>query len=233
MGISPLTKLRIADVSRRSLSPSMATSVERIISTALARRPDILTAYAAQKASLANFRAAAAEFLPKVFLTSTSAWNSGNLNVTALPSIGQEAPTVNLSGNRSSSSVFLGATVPLYDAGVRAAKVTQAQADVDNANVMLVRRQNEAVRQIALADNALRTSLSAVSASGSLSKAAQTTFDAALASYRNGVGSITDLNIASTQLLQARNASTDAYSTALSAAAALALSAGVLGVSPP
>jgi len=86
----------------------MATSVERIISTALARRPDILTAYAAQKASLANFRAAAAEFLPKVFLTGTSAWNSGNLNVTALPSIGQEAPTVNLSGNRSSSSVFLG-----------------------------------------------------------------------------------------------------------------------------
>jgi len=233
MGISPLTKLRIADVSRRSLSPNMATSVERIISTALARRPDILTAYAAQKASLANFRAAAAEFLPKVFLTGTSAWNSGNLNVTALPSIGQEAPTVNLSGNRSSSSVFLGATVPLYDAGVRAAKVTQAQADVDNANVMLVRRQNEAVRQIALADNALRTSLSAVSASGSLSKAAQTTFDAALASYRNGVGSITDLNIASTQLLQAKNASTDAYSTALSAAAALALSAGVLGVSPP
>jgi outer membrane protein len=232
MGISPLTKLRIADVSRRSLSPGMATSVERIISTALARRPDILTAYAAQKASQANFRAAASEFMPKFFLVGTSAWNSGNLNVTALPGIGQEAPTVNLSGNRSSSSVFLGATVPLYDAGVRAARVTQAQADVDNANVMLVRRQNDAVRQIVLADNALRTSLSAYSASGSLSKAAQTTFDAALAAYRNGVGSITDLNIASTQLLQAKNASTDAYSTALSAAASLALSTGALGISP-
>ncbi len=108
MGISPLTKLKIADISRRSLSPGMATSVERIISTALARRPDILTAYAAQKASQANFRASAAEFLPKVFLAGTSAWNSGNLNVTALPGIGQEAPVVNLSGNRSSSSVFLG-----------------------------------------------------------------------------------------------------------------------------
>ncbi len=233
MGISPLTKLKVADIARRSLSPGMATSVERIISAALARRPDILTAYAAQKASQANLRASTAEFLPKVFLAGTSAWNSGNLNVTALPGIGQEAPTVNLSGNRSSSSVFLGATVPLYDAGVRAAKVTQAQADVDNANVMLVRRQNEAVRQIVLADNALRTSLSAYSASGELSKAAQTTFDAALAAYRNGVGSITDLNIASIQLLQAKNAATDAYSTALSAAASLALSAGVLGVNPP
>jgi outer membrane protein TolC len=159
MGISPLTKLRIADVSRRSLTPRMTTSVERIISAALARRPDVLTAYAAQKASLANFHAAAAEFLPKVFLTGTSAWNSGNLNVTALPSIGSEAPTVNLSGNRSSSSVFLGVSVPLYDAGVRAARVMQAQADIDNANVMLVRRQNEAVRQIVLADNALRIRL--------------------------------------------------------------------------
>jgi hypothetical protein len=125
---------------------------------------------------------------------------------------------VNLSGNRSSSSVFLGASVPLYDARVRAARVMQAQADIDNANVMLVRRQNETVRQIVLADNAPRTSLSAYSASGELSKAAQTTFDAALAAYHNGVGSITDLNIASTQLLQAKNASTDAYSTALSVA---------------
>jgi outer membrane protein len=67
MGISPLTKLRIADASRRSLTPGMTRSVERVISAALARRPDVLTAYATQKASLANFHAAAAEFLPKVF----------------------------------------------------------------------------------------------------------------------------------------------------------------------
>jgi outer membrane protein len=59
MGISPLTKPRIADVSRRSLTPGMTRSVERVISAALARRPDVLTAYATQKASLANFHAAA------------------------------------------------------------------------------------------------------------------------------------------------------------------------------
>jgi hypothetical protein len=35
------------------------------------------------------------------------------------------------------------------------------------------------------------------------------------------------------QLLQAENASADAYSTALSAALSLALSTSVLGVSPP
>jgi outer membrane protein len=87
------------------------------------------------------------------------------------------------------------------------------------------------VRQLVVADNALRTSLSAYSASNAL-VAAQTTFDSALASYRNRVGSITDVNIAQIQLLQARNASTDTYSTALSAAATLALATGALGSAP-
>jgi hypothetical protein len=74
------------------------------------------------------------------------------------------------------------------------------------------------VRQIVLADNALRTSLSTYSASQTLEAAAQTTFDSALAAYRNGVGSITDLTLAEAPLLQAKNASTDAYRTVLSVA---------------
>ena len=76
----------------------------------------------------------------------------------------------------------------------------------------MTRVRDDAVRQIVLADNALRTSLSAHSASEALRSAAQTTFDAALAAYRGGVGSITDVTMAETQLLQARNATTDAYS---------------------
>ena len=67
---------------------------------------------------------------------------------------------------------------------------------------------------------------------GSPAIAAQTTFDAALAAYRSGVGSITDLTLAETQLLLAKNASADAYSTALSAAATLALATGALGQAP-
>jgi outer membrane protein len=88
------------------------------------------------------------------------------------------------------------------------------------------------VRQLVVANNALRTSLSAYSASNALVAAAQTAFDSALASYRNRVGSITDVNIAQIHLLQARNASTDTYSTALSAAATLALATGALGNAP-
>ena len=118
---------------------------------------------------------------------------------------------------------------PGFRRGTRAAILEQAQTKSENAGLALTRTRDEAVRQIVLANNALRTSLSAYTAATAVASAAKTTFDAALGAYRSGVGSITDATMAETQLLQAKNTSTDAYSTALSAAAALALATGSLG----
>jgi outer membrane protein TolC len=232
MGISPLTKLKIADVSGRSLSPATAAPVETLIAETLARRPDIQSAYAAQKASLANVRAAQAEFMPKFFLSATGTYDSGNLDVTALPSSSQQSSTVNVTGHHLGGSIFAGVSFPLYDGGTRSATLSQARAEADSADAKMTQVRDEAVRQIAFADNALHTSLAAYSASKSLEAAAQTTFDAALAAYRKGVGSITDATLAEIRLLQAKNAATDAYSTALSAAATLALASGALGAAP-
>jgi outer membrane protein TolC len=50
--------------------------------------------------------------------------------------------------------------------------------------------------------------------------------------YRHDVGSITDVTSAERQLLAAKDAATDAYSTALSSAATLALAGGALGAAP-
>jgi len=232
MGISPLTRLKIADLPERKLPAAETDSIERIVADALGRRPDVLAAYAAQKASLENVRAARAEFLPKFFLSATGSYNSGHLDVTAIPSIGQSPGTVNLTGNRFGGTVFAGITVPVYDGGLRAAVLEQARAKADSASIALTHTRDEAVRQIVVAQNALRTVLSAYSASTALTAAAETTFEAAFAAYRNGVGSITDATVAETQLLQARNGSTDAYSAALSAAATLALAVGSLGSAP-
>jgi outer membrane protein TolC len=232
MGISPLTKIRIADVGNRPLSPAMDRSVEEIVSAALARRSDVLSAYAAEKASLANVEAAEAEFLPKLFVAATGTYNNGNLSVSALPSIGQQSATVNVTPSRLGGIIVGGLTVPLYDGGTRAALLARAQAEADSAKERLDRVREDAVREIVRAQTALRTSLSAYDAARALAAAAQTTFDAALAAYRNGVGSITDATAAQTALLQARNASTDAYSTALAAAATVALATGSLGRAP-
>jgi outer membrane protein len=239
MGIPPMTQLPIADISRRHLPPSLTAPIEQFVAEALARRPDVLTGYAAQKASLANLRAAEAEFFPKVFFSGNGTRLAGSLDVTALPGLGQQSPIVNIPANQLGTSVretsttaLVGATMPIYDGGVRAALLEQARDKVDKANTTLTQIQNEATRQIVVARNTLKTSLAAYSASMALAEAAQTTFNSALAAYRNGVGSISDVTVAERQLLAAKNAATDAYSTALSAAATLALAAGALGKAP-
>jgi outer membrane protein len=236
IGISPMTKLAIADISRRKLSPSMTVPIERFISAALARRPDVLTGYAALQASLANLSAAQAAFLPKAFFSGNATRLSGNINITAIPGLGEQLPIVNLPVNQLSvrqtqlgATALVGATVPLYDGGSRGALLEQARDRVDKAETTLTQISNEAARQIVVAGNTLKTSISAYTAATTLTDAAQTTFNAALAAYRNGVGSITDVTTAERQLLAARDAATDAYSTALTAAASLALAAGTLG----
>ena len=240
MGISPMTRLTITDISRRRLPPYLTAPIESFVSEALARRPDVLTGYATVQASLAGLRAAQAEFLPKVFASGTGTRLAGSLNVTAIPGIDQQLPIVNLPGNQLGVSThqlggtaLVGATMPLYDGGSRAALLEQARDRVDKAETTLEQIRNEAARQIVVARNTLKTSLSAYGAATALAAAAQTTFNAALTAYRNGVGSITDVTLAERQLLVAKNAATDAYSTALSAAATLALAGGVLGSALP
>ena len=137
IGISPLTQIKVADVSDRRLSPELAGSAEKIISVALARRPDILAAYAAQKASLANVRAAEAEFFPKLFLAGTGSYNNGTLSVSGVPSIGNVSPILNLSPKGFGATVLAGVTVPVFDGGTRAAILEQAQTKADNAGLAL------------------------------------------------------------------------------------------------
>jgi Outer membrane efflux protein len=55
---------------------ALTDPIDQIVSAALARRPDVLTAYAAHEASLARLRAARAEFMPKIFLSATGSYAS-------------------------------------------------------------------------------------------------------------------------------------------------------------
>jgi outer membrane protein len=89
--------------------------------------------------------------------------------------------------------------------------------------------QDEAARQVVAAANGLQTSLAAYNAAQALTQAAQTSYNAAVDAYRSGFGSITAVALAETQLLQARQAETDGYSAALSAAATLAFTTGAVG----
>ena len=237
MGISPLTHIRLADLGRRKLSSGLMGPIDQIVTEALARRPDVLTAYAAHEASLARLKAAKAEFMPKLFLSATGSYSSTTLDITTLPSLGQGQsllpPTLNIpSTTHYGATVLLGVTVPIYDGGLRRALESQARAEEAKTDARLEQIRDEATREIVGAANRVRTSLSALDAADSLASASQITFDAALDAYRHGIGSITDTIHAETALLEAQNASADSYSAALASAATLALAAGTLGAAP-
>jgi outer membrane protein len=236
MGISPLTQIKVADLQQRKVSTALIEPIDQIVTEALARRPDVLTVYAAHEASIAKLRAAQAEFLPKVFLSATGSYASNVLDISTLPGLGQGTgqvpPTLNIPGTHFGATVLLGVTVPIYDGGLRRALEGQARADEARTDARLEQIRDEATRQIVGAANQVRTSLSAFDAAHALASAVQITFDAALDAYRNGVGSITDTTRAESALLEAQNASSDAYSAVLSSAATLALAAGTLGTAP-
>ncbi|KWI98696.1 RND transporter [Burkholderia ubonensis] len=229
LGISPLSKPTIAALPPRPLPPALRASVDSIVADAIARRPDLQSAYALENASRAKVKAAQAEFMPKVFMSASTSYSSGGTAITALPAVGQQAPTVNLNGSRYGGGVYVGVTIPLYDGGLRSAVLMQARNDAESASARLTRTKEEAVRQIVAAQNALQTSLASHEAATALVAAAQTTYDAALTAYRNGVGSVTDATLAQSQLLAAKNADVDSYCGALSAAASLALATGTIG----
>ncbi len=226
VGVSPLTKIGIVDLGERKLPAESSASLDQVIRDALSRRPDVLAAASGVKLAEAQVRAAKAAFLPRVFLYANEGHYRNNLGISPTPVFGQGLPTVNFRDSGWAGGIFLGVTVPLYDGGMRAAQVGRAKLAAHNAELKLDQVRQAAARQVVRATNTLRSSLEAWHAASALQAASQTTFDAALAAYRNGVGNLTELNSAEIQLNAARNAASDAHSAALSAAATLALAIG-------
>lgn len=248
-GLSPLLALKIQDVSRRPLGPEVLEPIDRMLAPALSRRPDIQAGYAAARAARAGIDAARADLFPKVFVQASDTYLNGNLNITSLPttpslgasgSLAQGSPSstsIPLSGNtglgRMSSSVnnatvLGGITVPLYDGGVREARIRDAQSRADAAEATVLRLEQSATTEIVAADDAVRGGVASYRAASALVSAASISQDAALSAYRSGRGTITASLEAQRALLAARNAQAQAHGTALIAAATLAFATGRL-----
>jgi outer membrane protein len=254
VGISPVATLRIEDVSGRLLPANAMVPVERFLAEAIARRPDIQASYATARASSATVAAVEAEFLPKVFVAASDTYATGSLNITSLPSIPSlgsistslpslPAPTPaassipnssalgNITLNQNDATVLAGVAVPLFDGGVRDARVREARSRTDAAESTVLGLEQTAATEIVAADDALRSSLEANRAATVLVSASLTAYDAALAAYKSGAGTLTTALEAERALLSARIAKAQAHGTAQIAAASLAFSTGRLSSS--
>lgn len=224
MGVSPTAAIKVTDASRRPLPRAVPENLDKLILASLQRRPDIQAAFARVKADQQGIAAAKADFLPKVALIGSLNRQYGRYTVddSRLPG------SAGLDVNHPNASVLLGVTMPIYDGGLKAAKLKAAESQVAASREELLQLENVAAREIVTAYDLLRTNLASHTAATSLVNAANVTYQATLDYYKNGLGTIVEVNAAHTGLLQARLAQATAHSNALIAAATMAFASGTL-----
>lgn len=219
VGVSPVTAMKVKPATGRNLPENIGTPTEKMIEAALARRPDVLASFSAMKASQSGIAAAQAEFMPKVYLSAVAAGGNTSLSASGLPNIGQIS---------SASGVMVGASVPIFDGGLRAAQVQNAESLAAATEATFEKVRDTAAREIVASANTLRSALASYRAASALADAAAVTYDAALSAYKAGVGNISVATAADSGLLVARQARADAHAASLAAAANLAFVLGAM-----
>ena len=237
IGIPPTTRILVRDVASRPLQPASMAPIEHFLEAAIASRSDIQAGFAEARAAREGITAAQAEFLPKVFMSASGTYLQGGINVTALPSVGSitqgssSAGALSTSTNQSNATVLGGVSIPIYDGGVRDARVLLERSRTEAAEANVVRLQQSAASEIVRADDALRTSLASYQAANSLVRASMVTEDATFSAYKSGLGTLTAAIDAEKALLGARLAQAQAHGVALIAASSLAFLTGRLSSS--
>jgi outer membrane protein len=221
LGVPAATEIDVVDSAELPLPPAPAESVSKAVDQALAHRPDVIAALGKVDAAEAALKGERRSYYPVIELSGQAFQNVGSLN-----SDGGPYSTI----NRPGQSIFLSFSVPLFDGGMRRNRISIADAKAREAQEQLAAARDSASQQVVRAYNGLLTSLAEYDAATVLSQAAHTAYEAALRSYRQGVGTYTDLTTEENAVVQGDTQVEEARANAHTAAAALALSVGAINV---
>lgn len=224
MGVSPLTNIKVQDISNKPLPSKLPANLDRLIIASLQRRPDVQAAFAQMKASEQGILAAQANFMPKVALTGNLSAVLGSYSVDDSRFDADASLTV----AQPNAAVLLGLSLPIFDGGLRDSQLESARANAAASADDFNRLQSTAAQEIVVAYDVLRTSLSGYAAATQLVNAARTNNDAAVEYYSTGIGTLPETSVSQAGLLKAQYAQAQARSNAFSAAAALAFATGTL-----
>jgi outer membrane protein len=219
LGILPTTELQIADVPKKTLTADYENSLDDLIQRALSQRPDLVAKLANVRASEAEVKKARADFFPKISLEASGGWSKLDIDGYNGPYVGNSKPTY---------SVGIGIDLPLFDGFLRANKLRIAKSELRAAQSELTDSRDTVVREVWKAYTDFKTALHKQDSAEKLLTAAQNAFDAALESYRHGLGNYVDVANAQRNLDVARSVIVDTRSEIFTSSAALALSVGDL-----
>jgi outer membrane protein len=221
LGVPAATELDVVDSAELPLPSAPADGVSKAIDQALAHRPDVIAALGKVDAAAAALKEERRSYYPVIELAGQAFQNIGSLNSDGGPYSSIDRP---------GQSILLSFSVPLFDGGMRRNRITMADAKAREAQEQLAAARDSASQQVVRAYNGLLTSLAEYEAATALSQAAHTAYDAALRSYRQGVGTYTDLATEENAVVQGDTQIEDARANAHTAAAALALSMGAIDI---
>jgi outer membrane protein len=219
LGVPAATEIDVVDSAELPLPAAPADSIAKAVDQALAHRPDVIAALGKVDAAEAALKGERRSYYPQIEFTGQAFQNIGSLSSDGGPYS---------SINRPGQTVFLSFSVPLFDGGMRRSRISMADAKAREAQEELSAARDSAAQQVVRAYNGLVTSLAEFDAATALSRAAHTAYDAALRSYRQGVGTYTDLATEENAVVQGDTQVEDARANAHTAAAALALSMGAI-----
>ena len=219
LGIDAGTDLDVADSAELPLPSAPGDSVRAEIKQALAHRPDVLAALGQVDSAEASLKGAQRAYYPVISVMGNVFQNMGAVSSDGRPYSGIDRP---------GASVLLSFSVPIYDGGMRKSQISVARAKVRDAEAKLDETRDTVAQQVVKAYNGLVTSLSEYEAATVLTQAAHTSYDAALRSYKQGVGTYTDTATEENAVVQAETQLEDARASAHTAAAALAFAMGTI-----
>jgi len=225
IGIPPTTPIQLTDFSALPPPPELQDSVEKTIDRALEKRPDLIAKVAALRASEADVRKARAAYWPTLSLVGNVDSILGSAKMTA---DGQSSGWFGAA--QPSYGVGLALQWELFDGGARQRRVELAEAARRTAQDEITATRDRAISEIWKAYTDAKLAFRRLDVAAALVDASQQSYQDSLASYRLGLGTLTDLLAARRELSRARFTELDTKVQLLESSAALAFTTGdVLG----
>jgi outer membrane protein len=221
IGLPPTTPIQVTDFSALPPPAALEESVEKVIDQALERRPDLIAKVAAVREKEAEVRRARAAYYPTLSLVANLNTLAGSVKIT-----GGNQPTGWFSAAEPSYGVGLLLQWNLFEGGATRRRVELAEAERRDAEAEVTAARDQAIREVWKAYTDVRLAARRLDVAVALVDASQKSYEAALESYRQGLGTLIDLLAARRELSRARFVDLDTRLQLLNASAALAFNTG-------
>jgi len=219
LGIFPTTPIHVAEIPEKPAPEDLDDSLDELIDRALSQRPDLLAKLAGLRASQAAVRKARAAYYPQISLTAGAGWSKLDVDAYGSPYTGNSKPVY---------AAGLAIELPIFDGFARRNNLRIAQSKLKAAESDLEDSRDTAVEEVMKTYIDLKTALRKQDAAEVLLSAAQTAFDASLDSYKHGLGTYVDVEVAQRNLATARTTLVDSRSAIYTSRTSLALRVGDL-----